>query len=784
MEYAEKYHWIKKHNLRYIVIIPILTLIMVFTNNLHGFFWSNIYFERIFEKIYIYKYERGFWFTVNFSYIYLLFLAGLVIFSTRLKETHSLKYYFPVILGVVLPLISNILYITRVTELDYTPAAFSFTCICFAWAIISGFLEKKMAIAETIHKNMEEGIILIDEKLQISSINPYAGKIVGLNGLSGDARAEKLIFFWNELKPRLVENANEYFEINLDRNQEIRWYGIHLYSINKESNISGWLVSLFDITEKKQNEEAMRLMDKEARKAAETANIAKGNFLANMSHEIRTPMNGIIGFVDLLAQTPLAKEQYDYLNEIRNASDALLYMINDVLDFSKIEAEKLELECIDFNLHNIIENAVTLIAPGAFNKGVELHSEIMAGVPEMVKGDPARLRQVFNNLLNNALKFTKSGDISVSGELLKREENRVFLRFKVSDSGIGMSQAVMSNLFIPFTQADSSTTRNYGGTGLGLAICKKIIEMMDGNIKVESIENFGTVFTFEVGFEQGHDIERVNYADISGMTVLIVDDNRTNRRIFREYLEGAGCSVTEARNGNEAIQNIEENQTGKPVDIAIIDYNMQEMNGFELGERLLKLNLQCKPKIILASSITQIGDGKRAIDSGFNGYLPKPVKRKELLSTISAVVGIKGIINQNKLVTRHTLMEDAVKDRKLVLLVEDTEANRKLTTIMLKKLGCDCEVAVNGANAVDACNNKKYDIILMDCQMPVMDGYEATSSIKSGTGLNTKTPIVAMTANALEGDREKCLEAGMDDYISKPINIKTLEEIIKKWLFY
>lgn len=645
MEYAEKYNWISKKQIIRLGIIPIMTLLIVSTNELHHLYWSKIYFEHTFDSISIYKYERGPWFLVNVFYIYILLAIGLVIFFDRLKETKKLKDYFPVILGAVLPVASNVLYISRILELDYTPAAFAITCICFGWAIITGFLQMKMGVAETIHVNMQEGIILIDEKLRISSMNPYAGSIIGLEQLPVNAKAEKLIFFWDKLKDKLSQNANEEFELDLDDGLDKKWFRIHLYSVNKKNNIDGWLVSLFDITEKKRNEEALRLLDQEARKAAEAANIAKSIFLANMSHEIRTPMNGIIGFVDVLSQTSLNREQYDYLNEIRNASDSLLHMINEVLDFSKIEADKMELECIDFNLHNLIEGAITLIAPGAFNKGVEVHSQISAGVPEMVKGDPNRLRQVFNNLLSNALKFTYNGDITISVECTGTIEDRLGMKFSVKDTGIGMSQNVLNSIFKPFTQADSSTTRKYGGTGLGLTICKKLIEMMGGTISVESVENVGSTFSFELYLKKGNDVE--------------------------------------------------------------------------------------------------------------------PVKKN--------------------LATKHLIAEDTVKDKKAVLLAEDTEANRKLAAIMLKKAGYEYEVVVNGQDAVDACKKKRYDIVLMDCQMPILDGYEATRMIKSSESLNKSTPIIAMTANALEGDREKCLQAGMDDYISKPINLKRLEEMLNKW---
>ncbi len=781
-EYAEKYQWLKHRRIRLLWVIPTITVLLVFTNGWHGLMWTKISPNGIFDNIAIYKYARGIWFFVNTFYDYLLFLAGAVTIFIKLKDTRNLKNYSLVIIGVAGAVLVNFLYMARVLHKDYTAAAFSFTGCCFAWALITGFLERNMAIAETIHENMEEGIILIDEKLEIISINPSAAGILGRQDNLVGSGAREVIFFWPELKAGFRKDANEYYEIKTGEADFAKWYGIHLYSMKKKGSISGWIINLFDITENKLGEEALRRMDQEARKAAEKANEAKSYFLANMSHEIRTPMNGIIGFSDILSQTPMTREQYDYLNEIRNASDALLYLINDVLDFSKIEADKMELECIDFDIHHIVESSISLIVPGAYNKGIEVHSEIRAGVPSMVKGDPGRLRQVFNNLLSNSLKFTERGDITVSAECIEETGNTVSLRFKVSDTGIGMPEEVLGNLFQPFTQADSSTTRKYGGTGLGLAISKKIIERMGGKITVESKINEGTVFVVAINLEKGSEKGRVSYGEIDGMKILAVDDNRLNRRIFREYLEDSGCMVIEAVNAGEAFEILKRSCLKKPVDIVIMDLNMPETDGVTFGKMIMASDLQCKPKIILSSSSTRAGDSKEAKDAGFSGYLPKPVRKKELLDTISAVAGSREFNHTHELVTRHLILEDTLKDKEVILLAEDMEANRKLALILLKKIGYDCEIAVNGKEAVDACSQKKYSLILMDCQMPLLDGYETAGNIRSGGGLNSETPIIAMTANALEDDREKCITAGMDDYISKPVTIKVLEETLRKWI--
>lgn len=956
LEYSQKHNLIMKKNMKLLWIVPSLTLFAVFTNDYHHLFWTKIYPYLKYDNIDILKYDRGIFFTINSIYSYTLLIIGIIIIFSKLSRMKAPKDFFLVVLGVLTPLIANALYLSRILHFDYTAAAFSFTCFCFAWAIISGFFERKLAIAETIHENMEEGIILIDENLKIANINHCAKKIIGIKNLSESTDAPNIIPFWDDIKTKLKKGVNEYVEVCLTVNQNRNCYGIHIYFISIESKISGWIVSLFDITEKKHNEEALKLMDgllsgsalatsilldgkdyqsavydaikligqsakadrvylfencideitgkqftsqkfewtsdscepqidnpelqnvqfddisyfidplikgnsfigmvskmedqsvkallesqniksiivlplsigskfwgfigfdnctrerewtdaeeailkafinsvaraiekgmvekelEEGRKAAEAANIAKSNFLANMSHEIRTPLNGIIGFMDILAQTPLSIEQADYLDEIKNASDSLLYMINDVLDFSKIEADKMSLENITFNLHNIVEDAVSLVSPKAQNKSVELNCEIRAGVPRMVSGDPGRLRQVLNNLIGNAIKFTHQGEICVMVEKMQDIDNYILLKFDVSDTGIGMSKQVQKNLFKPFNQADNSTTRKYGGTGLGLAISKKIIELMGGDITVESNENEGAKFTFTVGFGKTNDSVNLNYTDIKGLNIMVVDHNAANRRVFRSYLEEAGCEVFESESVNQAIGLITGVTFDKAIDIALIEFNLPEINGFELGKIIQQVDRYNKIKIIITSYTAKRGDARIAKEAGFSGYLPKPIRKKDMFDTISAVAGFKNSDERQILVTRHVIKENALQSNKSILLVEDTEANRKLAITILKKMGNDCEVAINGKEAVDACKVKKYDLIIMDCQMPVMDGYEATKIIKNSAGINSSTPIIALTANTLTEDIENCFNAGMDDYISKPINMKLLETSINKWL--
>jgi len=687
-------------------------------------------------------------------------------------------------------------------------------------------LHLREAHYRNIFCNSSVSSILYDPYGNILKCNKMLGRLLGY---SNDALCESQISdlihveditSYKDLEHKLLKHLMDHFHQDIrlyDSSNNILWVNASVSILDDILNMGHPIINmqLIDITKRKHEEiEIKKLNDQLQRQVdqmdrmniqmekavdfankvaidAEIANKFKSKFLANMSHDIRTPMNGVIGMTHLLMGTELSDEQREYLNMIRISGNSLLSLINDILDFSRIEADQLLLENQRFNLRMTIEDTVDIVALDAYEKGIDLTSIIEPNVPSELMGDPGRFRQVLINLLGNAVKFTDHGEVNLHIQLEKETDELATLYVSVKDTGIGIPVSEIKNLFKPFSQVEKANSSKYGGTGLGLAISRRIVQLMGGQIHVKSQEGQGTKFYFSATFAKYRPGKRQQVSgnlDLTDKTILIADSQPAYRSMLSNLLDNIGCQHLEASDGQNALSMIRDSlNTNKPIDLALIDMHLSKIDGIKLGKMIKSDPTINHIPMIMITFVGQRGDISMLQDIGFSAYLNKPIKQALLQKSLQKIFNEKSLEvkgdNSPNIITKFSISEEETP-KNSILLVEDSEMNKRLASVYLKKLGYQVDIASNGEEALSKLTQNRYDLVLMDIQMPILNGIEATRIIRSGKNkkIDHTVPIIAVTANAMSQDRQLCMNAGMNDYLSKPFKPEDLQAILEKHL--
>ena len=764
-----------------LVIFPLLTLVVMATNDLHGWFITH---ERLVlhAPFVLLEFQPHTWFWIVAAYSMLFSLAAMILLirQDRLVIRYYRRQIRLLLAGIAMPWLTSLatlLGLSPFPDIDLAPITFAFTLPLFSLAVYRfGLLDLLPVAREIVVENMTDGVIVLDHRGRIIDLNRTASLLLTDQGAAIGRQLDEVISENPHLKTGLKFNRPGQAEVVMPRNDVKRYYQVSLTTLPFEKDLPpGQLMVIHDISEQKE----MQFDLQRAKDTAEEATRAKSLFLANLSHEIRTPLNAILGMSSLLLETRLNSEQQEFVQTVRTSGDALLSLINDILDFSKIEAGRLELERAPFDLRMAVEDSIDIIAPQASEKNLDFLFYVADDVPRALIGDMARLRQILVNLLSNAVKFTEQGEVVLNVESETLYKDRYLLHISVRDTGIGIPSERMGALFQSFSQLDNSTTRKYGGTGLGLAITDRLVRLMGGQIDVESQPGTGSTFHVILPFMAAElPVGPVTRTNLSDRRVLIVDDNRTNLNILKRQLTSRGMIVEDLSSPYTALERLE-NTPG--FDLAILDMQMPGMDGLMLAAEIHRRPAGQKLPIILLTSI-----GQQPIHDPIVGPLAtlnKPTKPSQLFELIASILHQPASrrMSAQMLAPQRRMDTSFSRYNPLrILLAEDNPVNQKVAGQMLSRLGYRIDSVANGQEVLAALERQDYDVILMDIQMPEMDGLEATRQIRQHRPRSEGPFIVAMTAYAFQEDIDQAMRAGMDDYISKPVRTEVLLNLLAK----